>query len=142
MMKEIVTYLNFDGTTREAMTFYAKCLGAALELHTFGDSMPGGMPPGMESAKDRIIHARLTKGSTSLLMASDGMPGMPLQAGNNFSVSVHCESAEEVDRFFAALGEGGKIRMPLQDASWGARFGMLTDKFGIQWMFNFEYPKS
>ena len=140
-MKELVTYLNFDGNTREAMMFYAKSLGVALELHTFGESMPGGMPPGMEAAKDRIMHARLVKGSAAILMASDGLPGMPLHAGNNFSVSVHCEGAEEVDRLFAALGEGGSVRMPVTDASWGARFGMLTDKFGIQWMFNFEYPK-
>ncbi len=141
-MKEIVTYLNFDGATREAMTFYAKCLGGKLDLISFGDHMAGSMPKEMEPAKDRIMHARLSIGSMTIFMASDTMPGMPLQTGNNFSVSVHCESAEEVDRFFAALGEGGKIRMPLQDASWGARFGMLTDKFGIQWMFNFEYPKS
>jgi PhnB protein len=142
MMKEIVTYLNFDGTTREAMTFYSVCLGGKLDLISFGDHMAGGMPKEMEPAKDRIMHARLGKGSTTFLMASDTMPGIPLQAGNNFSISVHCESAEEIDRLFAALGEGGTARMPVQDASWGARFGMLTDKFGIQWIFNFEYPKS
>ena len=141
-MKDLVAYLNFDGNTREAMTFYSACLGAKVEMHTFGENMPGGMPPGMEAAKDWIMHARLTKGSAAILMASDGMPGMALHVGNNFSVSVHCESAEEVDRLFAAFSEGGTARMPVTDASWGARFGMLTDKFGIQWMFNYEYPKS
>jgi PhnB protein len=75
-------------------------------------------------------------------MASDTMPGMPFQQGNNFSVSVHCESVEEIEKTFAALSEGGKAPMPLQDTSWGARFGMCTDRFGVQWMCNFEYPKA
>ena len=140
-MKEVVTYLNFDGNTREAMTFYAQGLGAEIELISFGDHMAGGLPKEMESMKNRIMHARLSKASKTLLMASDAMPGTPLQASNSFSVSVHCESLEEIEKLFAALSAGGKIRMPLQDASWGARFGMLTDRFGVQWMFNFEHPK-
>ena len=87
------------------------------------------------------MHARLTKGSSELLMASDTQPGMPLQQGNNVSVSVHCESVQEIDTFFAALSDKGAVSMPLQDMFWGARFGMLTDQFGIRWMFNFEHPK-
>jgi PhnB protein len=74
-------------------------------------------------------------------MASDTMPGMPLQVGTNVSVSVHCDSVAEIERLFAAMSEGGNAPMPLQDTNWGARFGMFTDRFGIQWMFNFEYPK-
>ncbi|HEY4363022.1 MAG TPA: VOC family protein [Bryobacteraceae bacterium] len=140
-MKGLVAYLNFDGQTREAMTFYAKCLGAKLEIFSFGDQMGEGLPKEMEPVKDRTMHAALSMGAGAILMASDTMPGMPLTAGNNFSVSVHPESVEEVERLFAALGEGGTVRMPLTDAAWGARFGMLTDKFGIQWMFNYEYPK-
>ncbi len=137
IMKGIVTYLNFDGNCREAMQFYAKCLGAELQMSPFSD-VPGNPAP---EAKDRIMHASLTKGSAELLMASDTPPGMPLQQGNNLSVSVHCESVQEIDALFAALGENGKVSMPLQDTFWGARFGMLTDQFGIQWMFNFAYPK-
>ncbi len=136
-MKGIVTYLNFDGNCREAMQFYAKCLGAELQMTPFSD-MPGNPAP---QAKDRIMHARLTKGSSELLMASDTQPGMPFQQGSNFSVSVQCESVQEIDALFAALSEKGKISMPLQDTFWGARFGMLTDQFGIHWMFNFDHPK-
>ena len=88
------------------------------------------------------MHARISKGSTVLVMASDSMNGMHLTTGTNFSISIDCESAEEIDRLFAAFGEGGKVSMPLADAFWGARFGMLIDKFGIQWMFNFEKPKA
>ncbi|HTC34404.1 MAG TPA: VOC family protein [Bryobacteraceae bacterium] len=136
VVKGIFTYLNFDGNCREAMQFYAKCLGAELQLSPFSD-MPGNTAP---EAKDRIVHARLAKGS-SLLLASDTQPGMPFQQGSNFSVSVQCESVQEIDTFFAAFSAKGAVAMPLQDMFWGARFGMLTDQFGIRWMFNFEHPK-
>ena len=136
-MKEIGAYLYFDGNCREAMTFYASGLGLDLQMTPFSD-MPGDR---LNEAGDRIMHARLTKGPAALLMASDTMPGMPFDPGNNFSVSVASESLEEIERVFGALSEGGKITMPLADQFWGARFGMLVDRFGIQWMFTFEHPK-
>ena len=135
-MKEITTYLTFDGNCREAMTFYGKCLGAELQLMPFSEA-PGNFP---KEAKDRIMHARLAKGAT-LLMASDTTDCKLFQQGSNFSVSVQCESVQEIERLYAAFSENGKTTMPLHDAFWGARFGMLTDQFGINWMFNFEYPK-
>lgn len=135
-MKAVTTYLNFDGNCREAMTFYAKCLGGELTLTPFSE-MPGNHPP---EAKDRIMHARVTKG-LPVLMASDAMPGTPFHPGAGFSISIMCESAEEIDSLFAALSEGGKVGMPLADQFWGARFGMFTDKFGIRWMLNFDHPK-
>jgi PhnB protein len=135
-MKEIVTYLMFDGNCREAMTFYEKCLGAELYLVPFSEA-PGDFP---KEAKDRIMHARLKKGD-AVLMASDTIPGKPIQQGNNFQVNVGCESLQEIESLFAALGEKGTVKLPLHDAFWGARFGMLTDRFGIHWMFNFELPK-
>jgi PhnB protein len=136
MMKDFTAYLTFDGNCREAMTFYAKCLGAELSLMPFSE-MKENFP---KEAKDRIMHARLTKGSPTL-MASDTMPGMPFQQGNNFSISVNCESVQEIESLFTAIGENGKVTMPLQETFWAARFGMLTDRFGINWMFNFEQPK-
>ena len=100
---------------------------------------PKGIP---KEAKDRIMHARLAKGSM-VLMAADSMPGMspPLQLGNNFSLNVNCESIQEVDKFFTALSDKGKVIMQPQETFWAARFGMLTDKFGIHWMFNLEKPR-
>jgi PhnB protein len=135
-MRDINVYLTFDGECREAMTFYANVLGGELYLMPFADA-----PGFADKGGDRIIHASVKKGDV-VVMASDSMPGSPLQKGNNFSVSVGCESQEEEERFFAALSEGGTVTMPLQDTFWGARFGMLTDRFGIPWMFNFEKPKS
>jgi len=137
-MKEIVNYLNFDGQTSQAMEFYAKCLGGELMM------MKGADMPGANCSadfKDRVLHARITKDGRSLLMASDCPPGMPVQQGNNFWVSLHCESMDEIQRLFGAIGEGGTVQMPLADMFWGAHFGTLRDRFGIGWMFNFEYPK-
>ena len=136
-MKAIVTYLNFNGNCREAMKFYQRCLGGELSIMPFSEA-PGDFP---KEAKDRVMHARVTKDRTTLLMASDTMPGSNFVQGTNFSISIDCQSAEETDRLFNAFSENGKITMPLQDAFWGARFGMLRDKFGINWMFNFEKPK-
>jgi PhnB protein len=135
-MKHIYVYLTFDGNCREAMTFYANALGAEVQMMTFADA-----PQCPAAAKDRIMHARLAKGE-AVLMASDTMPGMAFTQGNHSSISVDCESAAEVDRFVAALGAGGKVTVPAQDMFWGAYFGMLTDKFGLNWMFNFDKPKA
>jgi PhnB protein len=136
-MKAIVTYLNFNGNCREAMKFYQRCLGGELSVMPFSEA-PGDFP---KEAKDRVMHARVTKDGTTLLMASDTMPGSTFVQGTNFSISIDCQTAEETDRLFTAFSENAKITMPLQDAFWGARFGMLRDQFGINWMFNFEKPK-
>ena len=136
-MKEMVTYLNFDGNARDAMQFYARCLQGELLLMPFSEANVDAPP----EARDRTMHAKLTKGSC-VLMASDIMPGMPFQRGNNFYICLNCESLEETERVFAALGEKGKVTMPLQDTFWGARFGLITDQFDVNWMFNFEKTKA
>jgi PhnB protein len=132
-MKEFNTYLNFPGNCRQAMEFYAKCLGADLLVMPFSQG-PMEVTP---ETKDKVLHSRLSKG-TQVIMASDCPPGTPLTEGNNFSICINCESREEVDKLFASLGEKGKPVMPAQDMFWGAYFGMITDQFGINWMFNFE----
>ena len=134
-MKGFQTYLNFNGNAREAMTFYKDCLGGDLFVQTFAESGPGP-----NQSLDRIMHARLTIGS-AILMASDTMPGMRFVQGNNFAVNVACESMEEIERYFTAFSKGGKVTMPLADQFWGARFGMIEDQFGVNWMFNYELPR-
>jgi PhnB protein len=136
-MKAITTYLNFNGTCANAMKFYEKCFSAKLEMSPWEEA-PGQAP----SAEGRVMHARLTKGPEVLLMGSDSRPGLPPLVGTNFSIAVQCDTAEEIERLYAELGDGGKLTMPLQDTFWGARFGMLTDRFGIQWMFNLDLPKA
>jgi PhnB protein len=136
-MKGINAYLTFSGNCRDAMTFYAKCLGADLHMMTFGEAPIGASA----DAKDKIMHAALAVGP-HVLMASDAPPNMPVTAGNNFSITIACESAAEIDRLFAAVSEGGTVVLPLQETFWGARFGMLKDRFGINWMFNLDKPKA
>ena len=135
-MKGLIPYLNFDGDAKEAMEFYAKCLDANVDIQTFKDaSFPA--PPG---AENRVIHARLTKGG-AVLMASDTQPGTPFTKGNNLWVNIDCDSVEEQDRMFNGLAEGGQVLMALENQFWGARFGMLSDKYGVNWMLNCELPK-
>jgi PhnB protein len=137
-VKGAITYLNFDGNCRDAMTFYGKCLQADPDFTPFSAGPPE-LPPVVKTAPDRILHAELTCGPV-VLMASDTLPGMSLQIGNNFSICIDCETRPETERLFAALSENGEVTMPLHDAFWGGRFGMLTDQFGISWMLSFRAP--
>lgn len=137
-MKELGTYLSFDGQCKAAMQFYQKCLGGELFTMPWSET-PCDMPPEVKSS-GRLAHARLSNGKISL-MASDNVPGMPFQQGNNFAVILECDSVEEEGKLFQSLGDGGKVTMPLQDTFWGAHFGTLTDRFGINWMFSYAQPK-
>ena len=131
----ISPYLNFNGNCKEAMNFYKDCLEGNLELSTFADS-PMEVP---DDARNNVLHSTLTSGNIHI-MASDAMDGQEFVTGNNISLSLNCSSREELDKLFDGLGAGGNITMPKQDTFWGAYFGMLTDKFGVNWMFNYDSP--
>ena len=130
-------YLNFDGNCREAMTFYGACLQTQPGFTPF--SAVPEMAALAKNAPDRILHSELKSGPV-VLMASDTPPEMPFRPGNNFSISISCESLPEMEKLFAALGENGMITMAMHDAFWGGRFGMLTDQFGVSWMLSFREP--
>ena len=131
-MKTVTPYLNFNGNCREAMTFYKNCLGAELQLTPFMDDQ--GQPSSDPSA--RIMHGQILVAGEPILQASDTQPGDAVTTGNNVQVCIDCESVDEIDRLFAAFTEDSQIRLPLDTMFWSARFGMLTDRFGILWMFN------
>jgi PhnB protein len=137
-MNSTNVYLTFDGDGREALTFYAKCLGGEPNFVTFAQGPPDIAAMGTDTP-DRILHAELHSGPV-VLMASDTMPGMSFQKGNNFSIAIACDSLAEMEQMFGALGDGGKVTMAMHDAFWGGRFGMLTDRFGIQWMLSHRTP--
>ena len=138
-MSPIHAYLTFDGNAAEAMRFYEKTLGGTMQMMmTIGEAPDTGQMP--DDVKKRIMHASLAYGD-GMLMASDTMPGMTFVQGNNVWININCESDEEIERFFKALGEGGTVMMPLADQFWGAKFGMLKDRYSIHWMFNFEKPR-
>lgn len=132
-------YLNFPGTCAEAVAFYKDCLGATAEVMTFrGTPMAEKMP---SEALDRVMHATIKIGA-STLMASDTMPGTPHEGMKGCAVSLNVDDLAQAERIFGALSHGGKVTMPFAAQFWGAKFGMLTDKFGVAWMVNCELPKS
>lgn len=133
-MITIDPYLFFAGNCSSVISFYEKALGAeVLSLQKFGEG-PVEVPA---EAKDLVMHAALRIGG-SVIMFSDSMPGQDSVAGNNFSLSINCNSTEEQDQYYKALAEGGQEIMPLEETFWGARFGMLVDQFGISWMFSYH----
>jgi PhnB protein len=140
---KIHAYLNFENKTEEAFRFYERILGGRLtEFYRFG-AMPrqGGVELTSEQ-KNLVMHVGLVLPEGQMIMGSDMLPGMgPKRVeGNNFSLSVHPESREEADRIFKALGDGGRITMPIADQFWGDYFGSLTDRFGVNWMVNYTDP--
>lgn len=142
-MATVNVYLNFDGNCEEAFNFYKSVFGGELtRVNRFGDMPPQeGMPPLSEEHKNRVMHVSLPISKETILLGSDIMPGMHgFIQGDNYSLSVNTDSREEAEKIFNGLSEGGKITMPLQDTFWGAYFGMWTDKYGIQWMVNYDDP--
>jgi PhnB protein len=142
-MATINAYLTFDGTCEEAFNFYKSVFGGDFPMvGKFGDMPPQeGMPPISDEVKNRIMHMSLPISAETVLMGSDTMPGIhDHQVGNNISLSINTDSREEADLIFTGLSAGGKVSMPLADTFWGAYFGMWTDKFGINWMVNYDDP--
>jgi PhnB protein len=136
-MEAITPYLNFNGNAAEALAFYSKALdGKILYQQTFGESPV----PSSDEMKDKIMHASFQADKLTL-MVSDCPPEMAVSSGSNISLSLNFTDEASIDKTFAALSEGSKITMELQDTFWGAKFGMLTDPFGINWMFNYDKPK-
>lgn len=136
MSTSLTSYLTFGTNCREAMNFYKGILGGDLQLMTMGESPMEDLPP---QAKDLIMHAYLQTPGFAL-MASDGMNGQAPRNGDNVTLALGTESVEESERLFSALSAGGKITMPLDETFWAHRFGMLADKFGINWMVSFNKP--
>lgn len=132
MKKEQISlnpYLNFNGNCREAMTFYRDVFEGDLNLLTFRD-YPLDVA---EKDKDLILHATLSFGD-AILMASDAMPGQEVSPGSNVHVSVSAISVAQAERVYTALAREGVVIMPFGKTFWGEMFGMLTDRFGINWM--------
>jgi PhnB protein len=133
-MTTLNPYINFRGQAKEAAEFYQSVFGGELGLSTFGDF---GMPvePGEEHL---VMHAQLTTAGGLVLMLSDTPTHMELNVGNNISVSLSGGPGEsdELHGYFDQLAEGGTVTEPLVEAPWGDSFGMVVDRFGINWLVN------
>ena len=131
----INSYLTFSGNCREAMTFYQSCLGGELHLQTIGESpLSDQMPPEM---KEYILHSTLTTDGF-VMMGSDMTPETGIVSGNAVSLMLNGNSEAEIRTAFDALAAGGTVKHALEISFWNALFGDLTDKFGNNWILNFD----
>lgn len=141
-MSRVVTYLNFPGNAEEAFNFYKTVFGTEFigkGLQRFGDiPAESGHPPVPDNIKKMILHVELPVLGGHVIMATDAPKemGFDLQSGNNMHICLEPSTRVETEKLFNALSEGGKVSMPLADMFFGAYFGELKDKFGINWMFN------
>jgi PhnB protein len=127
-------YLNFGGTTRDAMEFYQSVFGGQLDVSSFADFQMPGIDPGEANL---IMHSQLSTPSGFTLMAAD----LPASMGtvpdtSHITVSLSGSEADELRGYWDKLAEGGQVTMPLDRAPWGDYFGELIDKFGVKWLMN------
>lgn len=134
---KLTPYIHFQGNAEEAMNFYAEALnGAIIAISRYGDSPM----PSDDDYKDKVIHGRIQFGD-NVIMISDTFKGNVVQTDGNIQLSIELSEEGQIDGLFKKMAEGGTVTMELQDTFWGARFGMLKDKFGVSWMFNYELKK-
>jgi PhnB protein len=143
-MTKLNPYLNFAGNTEEAFNLYKSVFGGEFtSVVRFKDMPMEGVSIPKED-ENKIMHIGLAIGEDNVLMATDTLEslGQKLTQGNNVYISVHPENKEEADRIFNFLSIGGTIEMPIADQPWGDYYGSFKDKFGVQWMVNYTYPKN
>jgi PhnB protein len=132
MASRLNPYIQFDGQARAAMEFYRGVFGGDLATNTFKEF---GASHGPED-EDKLMHSQLETPSGFTLMAADTPQGMTYNPGDNISVSLTGDDGDDLRGYFEKLSDGGKVTVPLEKQVWGDEFGMVTDKFGINWMVN------
>jgi len=140
-VSRVSTYLNFPRTTEEAFLFYRDVFGTEFdgEIDRMGDvPTMEGQPPIADADKNLVMHVQLPILAGHVLMGTDAPEsmGMTVDFGNNAYINLEPDTRAETEVLFSALAEGGLVTMALQDMFWGGYFGSLTDRFGVQWMFN------
>ncbi len=140
-MAQINPHINFNGNAEEAFTFYKSVFGGEFaKIMRFKDISSPEFPV-TENEANKIMHIALPIGK-NILMANDVPESMgPTNENENRSkISISAESREEADKLFSGLSAGGNIEVPIGDSFWGSYFGMFRDKYGIEWMVDFD-PK-
>lgn len=131
-------YIGFKGNAREAMEFYKTVFGGKLTISTFGENHMSHSP---EDDK-KVMHAMLEAENGITFMGSDTPSDMKADDGSRISISLSGDNEEELRGYWDKLAAGGTVTMPINKAPWGDTFGMLTDKFGINWMVNIAGKKA
>ena len=129
--------LSFSDNARQALEFYADVFGGTLVMNTFGEY---GSPDSPDAEK--IMHGMLETASGFTLMGADTPTGMQRNPGDNISVSLSGDDADELRGYWNKLSDGGTVMVPLEKQMWGDEFGMCVDRFGVGWMVNIGQPQS
>lgn len=131
-------YISFDGNARQAMEFYKTVFGGELKMSTFKEYNLAQNPGDSE----KIMHSVLEIGPDFTIMGADTPTGMEYDNGKRITLSLSGENDGELRGYFQKLSSGGTVGMPLEKAPWGDSFGMVTDRFGVDWMVNISAPNA
>ncbi|MDF2437806.1 MAG: hypothetical protein K0Q95_2182 [Bacteroidota bacterium] len=137
-MAAVNPYLTFNGNCEEAFNFYKSVFGGEFPDGIMRFSSAPSDMPALKEEGNLVMHVSLPIGNT-VLMGSDISREHGKVSGDNISISLVADSEEEANKLFNGLSAGGNVTMPLAKTFWGAYFGMFTDKFGINWMVNYDY---
>jgi PhnB protein len=139
-MVKINPYITFMGNCEEAFNFYRQVFGGDFQfIGRYKDITPSDRQ-NFKDADDKIMHVSLPISKETILMGCDSPDETVL--GNNISLSIDTDNRDEADRIFTSLSDRGHIKMAMNETFWGAYFGMLEDRFGIQWLINCEIKKA
>jgi PhnB protein len=142
-MTTVNPYLIFKGNCEEAFNFYRSAFGGDFRyIGRYKDVPKSDRQTFASEADEKIMHVSLPISKETILMGCDvaEAKGQPIIEGTNFSLSVTTDSREEADRLFNELSAGGQIKMSMDQTFWGSYFGVLTDKYGINWTISFDLP--
>ena len=132
-------HINFNGNAEEAFTFYKSVFGGEFAMVLRMNDLPS-LENLSEKDANKIMHIALPIGKSNVLMGNDvpEIMGRVNENENRSKISISAESKEEADKLFDGLSAGGAIEMPIGDSPWGSYFGIFRDKFGIEWMVDFD----
>ena len=138
-MAKINPYIHFNGNAEEAFNFYKSVFGGEFAMVSRFKDFPNPENPISQSEENKIMHIALQIGN-SVLMGSDTpeFMGKHNENENRSKICISADSKEEADKIFNGLSAGGTVEMPMLDSPWGAYFGMFRDKYGFEWMINFD----
>jgi PhnB protein len=141
-MAKINPHIHFNGNAEEAFTFYKSVFGGEFAMVMRFKDMNIPESIATESEANKIMHIALPIGKHDVLMGSDSPAALGTHNLNETrsKISISAESKEEADKLFNGLSADGQIEMPIVDSPWGSYFGMFRDKYGIEWMVDFD-PK-
>lgn len=138
-MTTVNPYLYFDGNCEEAFTFYKSVFKSEFKYIGRYKDVPGADRRLFSDHEDKIMHVSLPISKETILMGSDNAELFQQNVSlTNFSLSVNTDQKEEADRLFQGLAVGGKIKLPMNNTFWGSYYGIVTDKFGINWKISCE----